>query len=82
MIAGGLCSIRSGTVRTGGGVPERRVRNPGYAGEGSWEGVERRHLETLGKGGLGTGRPRVVSGPWGGLSDQGNGRSWGWGRRA
>ena len=25
---------------------------------GGWEGVERRHLETLGEGGLETGRPR------------------------
>lgn len=38
-----LCSVRSGMVRTRDGVPDRTVRNPECAGEGGWEGVERRH---------------------------------------
>lgn len=73
VIEDSLCSVRSGMVRTRDGVPDRTVRNPECAGEGGWEGVERRHLETLGEGGHQNWEAQgVVSGPWGGLSDQGN----------
>lgn len=51
-------------VRTRDGVPDRTVRNPECAGEGG-EGVERRHLETLGEGGLGIGKPREGQWPLG-----------------
>lgn len=61
VIEDSLCSVRSGMVRTRDGVPDRTVRNPECAGEGGWEGVERRHLETLGEGGLGIGKPREWS---------------------